>query len=154
MVYSAEIAEKICEEIATSSKSMKTICAELNLRVPTVLNWLSEGHEGHRPDFCKMYARAKEMQADYMAEEMLDIADDGSNDFMTITKGNETYEVENKEWTSRSNLRLDTRKWIASKLKPKKYGDRLELDGGVESRTILDPEQLAAIAEKINANGK
>lgn len=154
MVYSAEIAEKICEEIATSSKSMKTICAELNLRVPTVLNWLSEGHEGHRPDFCKMYARAKEMQADYMAEEMLDIADDGSNDFMTITKGDETYEVENKEWTSRSKLRLDTRKWIASKLKPKKYGDRLELDGEIKNDSLVPAALVASIAEKLNLNAK
>ncbi len=62
-----------------------------------------------------------------MAEDILDIADDGSNDFMTITKGDKTYEVENKEVTNRSRLRVDTRKWIMSKMKPKKYGDKLDM---------------------------
>lgn len=45
-------------------------------------------------------------------------------------------------------------RWKASKRSPKRFGDRLELDGGVDNRTTLDPEQLAAIADRINANGK
>jgi hypothetical protein len=81
----------------------------------------------NKDDFCTRYARAKEEQADFMIEEMIDIADDGSNDLMTITKGDIEYEQENKEVTNRSKLRIDTRKWIASKLKPKKYGDKLDL---------------------------
>lgn len=126
-IYTQEIAEKICEEIATTSKSMKTICADLNLSVFTVICWTSEGHSNYIKEFAQLYARAKDMQADYMVEESLDISDDGSNDFMTITKGDQEYSVENKEWTSRSKLRVDTRKWIASKLKPKKYADKLDV---------------------------
>ena len=60
-------------------------------------------------------------------EEILEIADDGSNDLMTITKGDLSYEAENKEVTNRSRLRVDARKWIASKLKPKKYGDKVDM---------------------------
>jgi hypothetical protein len=70
---------------------------------------------------------------------MIDIADDGSNDFMTITKGDISYEVENKEWTSRSKLRVETRKWAASKLKPKKYGEKLDLGFRGKNGELTDP---------------
>lgn len=121
--YSQEVVDRICEEIATTSKSLRTICAPDDMpSVRTILNWLNT-----KPDFLLQYERAKQEQADFMSEEMLEIADDGSNDFMTIVKGDQTYEVENKEWTSRSKLRVDTRKWLASKLKPKKYGDKLDV---------------------------
>ncbi|MBY3220874.1 hypothetical protein HFO18_07085 [Rhizobium laguerreae] len=53
-----------------------------------------------------------------MADEMFDIADDGSNDVMTIAKGDAEYEIENKEATNRSKLGVDTGKWYVSKLAP------------------------------------
>jgi hypothetical protein len=122
-VWTQEIADRICEEIATSTKSLRTICKIEGMPcVSTVLKWLREDKHG----FVIQYARAKEEQADFMAEEMLEIADDGSNDFMEITKGNNTYNVEDKEVTNRSKLRVETRKWLMSKLKPKKYADRLD----------------------------
>lgn len=98
------------------------------------MRWLRENEE-----FRNQYARAKEDQADFLAEEILDIADDGSNDFMTITKGNKTYNVENTEWTSRSKLRVEARKWIAAKLKPKRYGEKIDMtsDGKAIPQTTL-----------------
>lgn len=96
----------------------------------TVNRWLRENTE-----FRDQYARAREEQAEHLLDEILLIADDATNDFMTITKGDVSYEVENKEWTSRSKLRVDTRKWAMSKLAPKKYGDRLDLTSGGEKLT-------------------
>lgn len=104
--------------------------------VDTVLRWLREDkgcefdEDGKKvkDGFCAQYARAKEEQADFMIEEMIEIADDGTNDLMTIEKGDISYEVENKEVTNRSKLRVETRKWIASKLKPKKYGDKIDME--------------------------
>lgn len=130
-IFSQDIADKICEEIATSSKSLKTICRPADMpAVRTVLKWLSEGDkEDGKPElkgFVHQYARAREEQADFLAEEIIEIADDGSNDLMTITKGDISYEQENKEVTNRSKLRVEARKWIASKLKPKKYADRID----------------------------
>jgi len=120
-IYTEELALRLCEEIASTSKSLKTICAQEGMpSVRTVLHWLRD-----KEDFLRQYTRAKEEQADLLVEEMIDISDDGSNDLMTITKGNETYEAENKEVVNRSKLRVETRKWIASKLKPKKYGDKV-----------------------------
>ena len=106
----------------------------------TIFKWLRE-----REDFAKQYARATEERTEALAEDILDIADDGSNDFMTITKGDVSYEVENKEVTNRSRLRVDTRKWLMSKMKPKKYGDKLDLtsDGKVLPNPIY-----GGIAEK------
>jgi len=129
--FNQDIAEKICEELSTSSKSLRTICKQDGMpTVRTVLSWLSEGDkEDGKPEFkafLHQYARARENQADFLAEEIIEIADDGSNDLMTITKGDTSYEQENKEVTNRSKLRVDARKWIASKLKPKKYGDRID----------------------------
>ena len=66
-----------------------------------------------------------------MAEEIQDIADDSSNDWIEIEKRDGTsYEIVNKEAVLRSRLRVDTRKWLMSKLKPKKYGEKLDLTSG------------------------
>jgi len=133
-MFNQELADKICAEIASSSKSLRTICKELEIPVRTVLYWLSEGNKPdpkqEYKDFLHQYARAKEEQADHLAEEILEIADDGSNDYMTITKGDKDYNVEDREVTNRSRLRVDARKWIASKLKPKKYGDKIDITSG------------------------
>lgn len=131
--YDPNIAEQILEIIATSTRSIKSICSEESMpAVSTVLRWLKDVEE-----FRIQYTYAKECQADFMAEEMIDIADDGSNDLMTVVKGNTAYEMENKEVTNRSKLRVETRKWIASKLKPKKYGDKLELEATVKNEVDL-----------------
>jgi len=120
--YSQELATAICVELAMG-KSMRTVCSIEGMpAISSVFKWLRE-HE----EFSEQYARAKEEAVDAMIEDMIDIADDGTNDYMTITKGNNTYNVENREVTNRSRLRVDTRKWIVSKLKPKKYGDKLDV---------------------------
>jgi len=97
------------------------------------------------PEFLKQYARAKEESADALAEEMLEIADDGRNDWMarnggTDDEGNarENTYVLNGEHIQRSRVRIDTRKWLASKLKPKKYGDRVDLTNSDGSLTGAD----------------
>jgi hypothetical protein len=108
----------------------------------TVFRWLGV-HEAFRDQ----YARAREAQADTLADEMLDIADDGDNDWME-RKGEDGQSLgwrENGEAIGRSKLRLDTRKWIASKLKPKKYGDKLALGGADDlpaMRVTLNSQDL------------
>lgn len=130
--FTQEIADEICAELATG-KSLRTVCAAEHLpSIKTIFNWFRT-----YPLFLQQYTRAKEEASDALIEEMIDIADDGSNDFMTITKGDISYEVENKEVTNRSRLRVDTRKWIASKLKPKKYGDKVDLTSGGDKIEVI-----------------
>lgn len=90
----------------------------------TVFKWLSQ-----QPAFAEQYARAREAQADTLFDEIQDIADDGSNDFITKKNADGTeYEAFNAEHVQRSKLRVDARKWMAGKLRPKVYGDKIEHD--------------------------
>lgn len=143
-----ELRGNLCKLIATSNKSLKTCLAELKIiigytaDITTVFDWIHDD-----PEFAKQYARAKEEQADFLIEEMLEIADDSSEDDLFIEKDDESGKsarrVCNNEFVQRSRLRVDTRKWLASKLKPKRYGDKIDVtaNGGpmeVKLRVIYD----------------
>lgn len=118
--------------------------------VRTVLYWLAEAGKPDAKEelktFLHQYAHAREAQADFMAEEIIEIADDGSNDYMTVVKGDQEYNIENKEVTNRSKLRVDARKWVASKLKPKKYGDKIDLN---HSGSIDTPKQTFKVGDQV-----
>lgn len=87
----------------------------------TIFVWIQRHTE-----FAEQYAKAKQEAADAMTEEMLDIADEASNDWMeTHDPDNPGFRL-NGEHIQRSRLRIDTRKWLASKLKPKKYGEKVD----------------------------
>jgi hypothetical protein len=92
----------------------------------TVFLWLANHKE-----FSDQYARAKEAQADDMAEELLEISDNGANDWMERNRGEERGWVANGEHIQRSRLRVDARKWLMSKMAPKKYGDKVEHSGNL-----------------------
>ncbi len=121
--FSQHLANKLCKELSLG-RSLRTIYRDNDWcpDISTIFNWMHKF-----PKFLEQYAHAKEESADALADEILSIADDSSNDWMTIGKGDNVYEVENREVTNRSRLRIDTRKWLASKLKPKKYGEHLDL---------------------------
>lgn len=137
--------EQVCQLIETTTLSLQGCMFQVDPKM-------------HREQFYRFlrdsqsardrYARSKDMQLDIIADEMLDIADDGSNDLMTIVKGNVEYETENKETARRSALRIDTRKWLLSKLNPKKYGDRVDLT--TNGKDLLQPPSIITyqVAEK------
>lgn len=139
--YTPELGDLICDMLA-EGMSLRKVCSNNNMPdKSTVFRWLRSD-----PEFRDQYARAKEEAADALVEEMLDIADDASQDFQIVKskKGNE-YPVMNAEFAARSRLRVDTRKWIASKLKPKRYGDKLDITGEQTHNhrfKDLDDEQL------------
>jgi hypothetical protein len=83
---------------------------------PTVLSWVDENKE-----FSDQYARARELGYQGLADELLDIADDGRNDKFRDDDGHVTVD---HDVIARSRLRVDTRKWLLSKMLPKVYGDR------------------------------
>lgn len=117
--YTPEVALEICALII-EGKSLRAICSAENMPgVRTVYSWLQANES-----FQQQYARAKEDQADTLADEILDIADDGGHDKIVTEDGT----LIDHDHITRSRLRVDTRKWIASKLKPKKYGERLDLN--------------------------
>lgn len=121
--------DRCCELTAMSSLSLSTICDTIGCKYGAMRYYIDSSDEA-----TAKYARAKEDQADFLAEQMIEIADDDSEDelYTKEVEDKKTGEiklltVENKEFTNRSKLRVDTRKWIASKLKPKKYGDKIDI---------------------------
>jgi hypothetical protein len=115
-IYTQDLADLICEELA-DGKSLRTVCkADEMPDKRTIFRWLRTNEE-----FRHQYEKAKAESADCFAEEIIEIADDGINDYVEREGGY----VYNGEHVQRSRLRVDARKWIASKLKPKKYGDRM-----------------------------
>jgi len=117
-IYTSELAAQICEHIA-QGKSLRTIAELEDMPAQsTIMAWL----DGSRPEFSEQYARAHEAYADKLAEETLLIADDSSRDTYVDSEGNVKTD---SEAIQRSRLRVDTRKWLASKKAPKKYGDKI-----------------------------
>ena len=102
--YSEELADAICTRLA-QGESMRSVCRDEDMPVmDTMWRWIRE-----KEDFSEQYARAKQESADAIIEDILDIADEGED-------------------VARDRLRIDARKWVASKLKPKKYGDTTKLE--------------------------
>lgn len=115
--YSIEIAKEICDKISTNDMGIKQLC-RLNPHWPaksTIHQWLRDHKE-----FSDLYTQAKQCQVSVIVEEIIDIADDGTNDYRTTDDGREVPDYENIQ---RSRLRVDTRKWVASKLVPRMYGN-------------------------------
>ena len=133
--------------------SLRSFCITYSLPLTTVHDWI--GNEDH-PERAEQYARAREARADKLADEILQIADDSSND--TYVDGDGNVKTDH-EVVARSRLRVDSRKWLAGKMAPKKYGDRQILSGDpdaplnpkVDLSALSDAElqTLAALQRKI-----
>lgn len=132
--FSQDLAEKICEQIA-HGKSLRAICAEDDMpSATTVFKWLNENQ-----DFSEQYARARDRQADHYFEEIVEIADSVEAESAAVAK---------------ARLQVDARKWTLSKLAPKKYGEKTELDvkssdGSMTPTVRLDAEEYRKIAEDV-----
>ncbi len=136
--YTEAIAVEICRRIA-ERESLRKICADPDMPdKTTVLRWLAAKENA---EFRTQYAHAREMQADALFDEALEIADETSDDWI-ITEGGK--KILNSEHVQRSRLRVDTRKWAAGKLAPKRYGDKLQHtgDGGGPIRVRPDLSKL------------
>jgi hypothetical protein len=137
--YTDVIADEICERLA-NGESLRRICLTPNFpRQATVFRWLA-ANEGFR----ERYACAREAQADVLADEIIDIADGKVGE----------YEEGAKPDVMRDKLAVDARKWVAAKLRPTKYGDKLDLTSGGDKlgREVNEVEavtRLASLASRI-----
>lgn len=119
--YSDELADAICEHLA-SGRSLLSFCRENDIGYSTVTQWLRTNNK-----FAAKYTLARESQADFHADEIIEIADDP------------TIQPEQKR------VQIDARKWKAGKMKPKVYGDRVQQDITVTNVPL--PEQDRAILD-------
>lgn len=132
--YTEDMADTICERLA-DGESLRAICSDPDMPArSSVLKWLRDHAE-----FSAQYARAREAQADAIFDEILDITDDGRNDWMA-RNGDDEREgwALNGEHVQRSRLRVDARKWMAAKLAPKKYSDKVNVEHGGEQKVVVE----------------
>lgn len=116
--YTPEIAREICALLA-SGRFLREICRDEKFPPEsTVRGWVVDDREG----FSAQYARARELGLHSMAEETVEIADYGENDTYVKEDGSQGV---NTDVVQRSKLRVDTRKWLLSKMLPKDFGDKI-----------------------------
>ena len=122
--YDPAIAAEICTRISCG-ESLRQICMEDGMPVhSTVYLWLLQNKQ-----FSDNYAKAREEQADTLADEIQAIADERPQEIVDDKGISRT----DSGWVTWQKNRIDARKWVASKLKPKKYGDRQIVAGDAES---------------------
>lgn len=123
--YSQSVVDVLLAELA-EGKSLRTVCKSAAMpNIATVMRWLADDS---KPGFREQYARAREAQAEILADEVVSILDGdgkGKDDAVKV---------------ARDRARADGRKWYASKLAPKRYGDKLVLGGSDD----LPPIQTAS----------
>jgi hypothetical protein len=154
--YNEELANEICGTIASSSVGLATLCGN-NPHWPsrdTIYQWRE-----NNPSFSDKYARAKIYQGEFLADEIIEIADDTSRDTMVNEEG---ITVFNNTAVARDRLRIDSRKWDASKLAPKIFGSHksndilIELKNKPDEKLVItkvtDPIEAARIYEEFMRN--
>lgn len=146
--YGADVLEVVLARLR-QGETLRAICRDEGMPDhSTVLEWVRDD----RDDFANRYARAREAGAYAMADELLEISDDGSNDWMERQRRDGTKEtVLDHEHVQRSRLRADTRKWLLSKILPKVFGDKLDVTSQGEKVgqgfVMVAPAEAAGVEE-------
>lgn len=149
--FTPELVDRICNLVATNTVGYRRLQhAHPDLPDESTIRLWRLKHES----FSLQYAQAKAAQAELLAEEIMEIADDARNDWMETLddEGGIAWKV-NGEHINRSRLRIDTRKWHASKLLPKKYGDAKQVEDLTADRDRLKQE-LNDLREQLDAKNK
>lgn len=152
-VMTREIEAEVCARVADGETIRQIARSEHMPNAVTIYRALAKPGE-----FCNHYAQAKEAQLIKWEEELVEIADDGSNDWLEREQDDGRISVApNGEHLQRSRLRVDTRKWIMSKRAPKKYGDRVIQSGDPDApqqhvvKHTLSDEAAATLKELTDA---
>ncbi|MBI6392117.1 ubiquitin carboxyl-hydrolase [Proteus mirabilis] len=131
--YMPEVAEDICK-LLMEGESLRKICKSPSLpAISTVMEWLQR-HE----EFREQYAHAREVQAELLAEDIINLSDAVIEDGAAVAK---------------ARLQVDARKWYASKLAPKRYGDRIQHEQKITITDLTDEELDKRIKELSNGQG-
>lgn len=121
--FTQETADEICDRLS-KGEPLAVICRDEHMPgARTVYDWIDS-----RPEFSAAIAHAREVGFDQIAADCLDIADDGSNDYVVKKRPDgEEYDAFDAEHVQRSKLRIETRLKLLAKWDPKRYGERAEV---------------------------
>ncbi|WP_325052321.1 terminase small subunit-like protein [Sinorhizobium meliloti] len=143
--WGAETREKLLEKLSIG-KSLREICSAEGMPSESLVRkWVMKDE-----DFGAQYARAREAGMEALADEILQIADSQEGDVITTEDGRE---IVNHDAIQRARLRVDTRKWLMSKIAPKKYGDRLDLNHSGSIGALSDDALDARLAKLLGKAG-
>lgn len=151
--YSRQVADIICIRLSEGESLKEIVRAEGMPDRATVYRWLLE-----QPVFCDMYTRAREEQADTLADEIIAIADESPEINEIRDKHGEVIDIKiDSGYVAYQKQRIEARKWTAMKLKPKKYGDKLELAGDPDNPVKVEVQSeadtyLAALLMNVELN--
>lgn len=153
MTYKAEergrLYDLICEQVS-KGVPLRKIC-ERHESLPslsTVMKWLTEDAA-----FSEQYTRAREEQADYIADQIVEIADAPVVEHsLPDDEDGSKARVADRLEMERRRQQIEARKWVAAKLKPKVYGDKLDLGGSV-AVTLSDEQLDARLAHLLGKTG-
>lgn len=133
----ASLKEEIIDAVRITPRSVEWLVAK-NPHWPssrTIDRW-----EDEDPEFRSAMKFARRRLADLLAFQAVEIADDGSGDAREVERRDgSTFIVQDQEFAQRSKLRTEVRRWLASKLAPDVYGDRI--DANVRLSTVLSQEE-------------
>lgn len=129
-MFNQEQADAVCE-LLQQGKSLRASCAELGLNPSTILLW-TKSH----PDFCEQYTRAREIAYRMLADEILAISDE--QEVEAKYEGEDIRLELSATAVARNRLRVDTRKWMLSKMLPKIYGDKVQVGGDKENPVAIE----------------
>ena len=125
--FSKKCFEAMLERIE-KGESILAICRDSAMpHASTFYRWLQR-----EPGLVERYRLSREIQADLIFAEILDIADDRESDWLAAADPAKPARA-NTDHIQRAKLRIDTRKWLVAKLAPKKYGDKLALEHDVSA---------------------
>jgi len=144
-VFTRQVADIICIRIS-EGESLKSITQDEEMPDrATVYRWLAAD-----PAFCDMYTRAREDQADTLADEIMAIADETPDLNPILDKHGALIEIQlHSAYIQWQKQRIDARKWTAMKLKPKKYGDRQILAGDSEAPLEVQNDAMTILAAAV-----
>jgi len=133
--YTEHMGNLICIRLA-EGESLNKICKDEGMPdKATVFRWL-----GAEASFCDKYARARELQAETQFDELIDIVDQPPELSYVTDKNGELVEVKfDSSYVAWMKLRVDTRKWTAARMAPKKYAEYRQPEEKVDSM-IVDGE--------------
>jgi hypothetical protein len=117
--FKRSVAEEICRRLALGESLVKICATEGMVDISTVFRWLDK-----KPEFRDMYDLAREAQAEFYANQIIDISDETPITEQPDPDGGVTMKID-AAGVQRNKLRVDARKWVAAKLLPRKYGERM-----------------------------
>lgn len=128
-MFSQQVADEICRRLA-EGETLRQICKpEDGFPSPAAVCAWAIGQNGASPSFPEQYARARSCGLDVIADQILHIADTTQlGEKVKVSEGKT--EITTGDMIEHRKLQVDARKWLLSKLRPEKYGDKTQLVGG------------------------